>query len=463
MSEDVILKEQLVIYKNQGRFAKIEGGLSVYYEFFPAPAIFWEFEVFNKDDAALEIKTGNATGELAYPFEGHQLIIPKPWSGSPRGDNSPRRSIGFIRHGNAPMVFLGKKDLLGKTFNFWLPNAKFQYYGMFHNFVVKDVSHRAPNSPGGLVLGYDGSVREGFMQTTIAGKIKLSLHTPVEAINWLKSSSSTGTYLTTAGTIEVDAAISIVEAADLLNYISHLLSFANGGFIGPLIVEMTPTSFEKDYPTQYTAYAIDSIERIGGSWLGPESSTTTLLECLPTYQKMIKTPYWGRDFELILIWYFQALQPQGLQIRGKPWPITANALGAVLEKLASIILVEEMGIISESDFKKRNFRFEDKIRRLLKAIGIRDVGPKYETGNPINGSKDSVWWFVEMRNDATHSRSNRTWTESEVSVISENAMQWVEEVLLWRLGYRGKYLDRSRKSWVSIDPRYDLSLRDPSW
>jgi hypothetical protein len=40
---------------------------------------------------------------------------------------------------------------------------------------------------------------------------------------------------------------------------------------------------------------------------------------------------------------------------------------------------------------------------------------------------------------------------------------WVDEILLWRLGYDGQYFDRLEHWLTSISPRYDLTKRDPSW
>lgn len=47
--------------------------------------------------------------------------------------------------------------------------------------------------------------------------------------------------------------------------------------------------------------------------------------------------------------------------------------------------------------------------------------------------------------------------------LIQQAIQWIDEVLLWRLGYSGEYLDRTQKWSTSISPRYDLSLRDSNW
>jgi hypothetical protein len=120
-----------------------------------------------------------------------------------------------------------------------------------------------------------------------------------------------------------------------------------------------------------------------------------------------------------------------------------------------------MEVFSKTKFEKASL--EDKIRDLLKTIGVNDPGPKYLTGGPNRETKDAVWWFTQMRNDATHPRSSRVWTTEEISVTFWSAAQWVEEILLWRLGYQGKYRNRAGDQLTCIPPRYNLELRDASW
>ena len=43
---------------------------------------------------------------------------------------------------------------------------------------------------------------------------------------------------------------------------------------------------------------------------------------------MLDTVYWKESFELILDWYYQAIQPESSQLIRKSWPIIANAVGA---------------------------------------------------------------------------------------------------------------------------------------
>lgn len=45
--------------------------------------------------------------------------------------------------------------------------------------------------------------------------------------------------------------------------------------------------------------------------------------------------------------------------------------------------------------------------------------------------------------------------------VIQRATQWVDEVLLWRIGYSSNYLDRS--DGYGIQPRYDISKRNPDW
>ena len=354
---------------------------------------------------------------------------------------------------------IGDQNLKGKLFEFYIPNAFFQKLGMNgKNFIVKKSNFNKPKA----YSTFGSSKREGYLETTFDPKIKISFYTPDNAIQWLESARNTGTRITTQGILELDKEITITEANKLLCEITYLLSFANGGDIAPLVISMVSKSLEEKSPTVYTAHRTDSIERLGDSWLHPESDTGQLINRLPSFTKMLKNPVWEDGFDLILTWYFQAVQPIGLHSQGKPWPIVANALGAALEKLARIVLVDEMKVVTKTKFNDDTF--ELKIRTLLKTIGLKDFDNSLGNiiSSKVNTSNDNISWFINMRNDATHSKRNHNWTQSEVDGTLPTAIQWVEEVLLWRLGYEGKYRDRYRNDKSTL-PRYDLRLRDSSW
>jgi hypothetical protein len=70
--------------------------------------------------------------------------------------------------------------------------------------------------------------------------------------------------------------------------------------------------------------------------------------------------------------------------------------------------------------------------------------------------------FLDLRNEATHPKKGNVPNHMRNPILSQ-AIQWIDEVMLWRLGYSGKYLDRTGKFKLSREPRYDLSTRDSSW
>lgn len=457
MNNDPILKDKLNVYNNLATSGDSSGRLSIIYNIYPAPTIFWEFETASKDSPEPKY---DENGKISPPFEDIFLSVPEAWPGS-SNELSIYKPIGSWVSGRTPKVIIGDQNLVGKSFSFYLPNAAFQKVGTSgKNFRVKEISHY--NSQASRKV--DRNFREGFAEANIGNKNTLSMYTPIESINWLKGSRSVGTYITTSGNLLVDKDISIDAAVHLLKDITFLLSFANGGFIAPLVVSMSQQDREKEYPSIYSAYIIDPVEHIMSTWFSPNSDIVMLLECFPAFQKMLETEPWKSNFHWVLTWYFQAFQPPGIQHTGKRWPVAANALGAALEKLASIILVEEMKVVTEDDFRsKKNIWFlESKIRKLLEVIGVTEI-IEYDTQDPEHGVKDAVWWFKEMRNDATHPKSNHSWDDKEeVSVICGNAIQWVEEILLWRLGYQGRYWDRS-SGRIGTLPRYKVELRIPSW
>jgi hypothetical protein len=454
MYTDFILRDKLNIYNNRAISGESSGRLSVIYNIYPAPAIFWEFETENK---AIDLPKYDANRKLISPFECNSYSMESPFL-YPTDEFEKYLSGGKRITGSTAKAIVGDPSISGRTFTFSLPNARFQEVGMRGKFFwVKEISYMKPKTAAEVRERF----HEGYLEVIINNGMTLKTHTPIESIRWLKSPRSTGTYLTTWGELSVDKDIAIDDAVKLLDDLSSLLSFANGGWIAPLVVKMDQRDFEREYPTVYTAFVVDPIEHVADTWLNRNSDIGNLCKCFPSFQKMLQSDQWKENFWLILMWYFQAIQPLGIQLGGKPWPVVANAIGAALEKLASIVLVEEKKCVTKEGFygnhrDKRGLYLEDKIRKLLKTIGIDNTIPTY------NGH-DAIWWFKEMRNDATHPKSNHEWTGEEVNVILGNAIQWVEETLLWRIGYRGGYSDRSRENGFFLSPRYEIELCDDIW
>lgn len=449
MNKDFILKDKLNIYNNRAKSGESSGRLSVVYNIYPAPSIFWEFETESK---AINLPKQHRNGKLITPFECNSFSMSDPSS------DKLHLSGGVRMTGSTARAIVGDPTIKGKYFTFFLPNAKFQEVGMSRkNFLVKEITYKKPQKSA----EFSESFHEGFVEANIGNGITINLQTPVESVNWLKAYRSVGTYITTWGNLSVEKDLSVVDATDLLYEIGYLLSFANGGYIAPIVVNANQLDFEKEYPIVYSNFLVDPIEHVAGTWLDKQSDISDLLKCFPSFQKMLRADQWKENYSVVLMWYFQAIQPSGIQLGGKPWPVTANAVGAALEKLASIILLDERKTVKAKDFK--NMHLEDKIRKLLEAIGITIVGPKYEIKDLKYGGLDAVSWFVKMRNDATHPKSTYKWKPYEMDMILGQAIQWVEETLLWRLGYEGGYSNRLGHGGFFASPRYRIDLRDVSW
>ncbi len=332
MKEDLILRKNFNLYDNQLDLGEILGRLCIHHEIFPAPAIFWEFETYNNFERVRDF--------FVHPIDQESIYIPKLSIGKPYDENSriAFRKGNFIS-GSAAKVILGDRNLKSNSFSFYLPNAKFQSLEMAgHNFIVKEINFKYAKSQA----KFGSKEREGYLNLLISDSYEITLYTPSRAITWLNSFRSIGTNITTEGTLKIlKNEISIFEAEDILYDISYLLSFMNGGDITPLVIKMEPSTFTKNFPVICTANATDPIEKLSATWLGRKSDSRELLLCLESFRKMLKSNQWKENLDLILIWYFQAIQFSDIRQDGKPWPIVANVLGAALEKLALIILVEE--------------------------------------------------------------------------------------------------------------------------
>ncbi len=125
---------------------------------------------------------------------------------------------------------------------------------------------------------------------------------------------------------------------------------------------------------------------------------------------MQQTPAWAEAFDVILAWYFQAIQPENGQI-GKLWPIVANAVGTALERLSYTILVLEENDPVMKDKMETLFSGQQKLMRkhwnldnisptgkrlqlLLERIGLTQNRGFWDT--------NEVKSFLEVRNEATH-------------------------------------------------------------
>jgi hypothetical protein len=444
--EDIILKESIALYNNLANTGSSRGRLSSELEIYPSPRINWEYEALG--NRIREPDTLDTV--LIHPLVGKRFTIEHPYI-SNQGWSTLSRPSSLVFKGYAPQAMSGDLNFLGDGFQFYIPNARFQQINLIGQIPLVKVSRYTKD-------GVTHDTREGsegrFVVEPLDDDWEVLFETRQNALEWLDPlQSNIGTLITTFGCLRKrkkgrpKLQIHFLDAINSIHSLCLLLSFANGGYLNPLYILGYQTGKKLKFATIVLASKTTPLELLGNTWLTIESDLPAFIRCFSAFEKMGGLNYWSEGFDLILSWYFQAIQPQSNRV-GKPWPIIANALGAALERLSNIILENELDVKGLKDLS-------DRIEHLLEIIGITQA----RGYNDINSIKD----FIKIRNNATHPQVKGRYTHPQISQILWRAMQWVEEILLWRLGYSGKYQERSQPYPTSINNRYNLGTRDPNW
>jgi hypothetical protein len=454
------MKPSVKLYNNIATSGDCIGRLSSEMEVFPSPRVHWDFETLG--DQACQPDVNN--WQLKDPLIGRGFQIDQPYVTN-QGQGNLSGQQQFRLTGVASQANFGRQDLSTSSFGFFLPNTRllevnFDGQKFLANVITTNERDKEP-----IELGRQSGGR--YLESSLNEDWQLHLETRINAIEWLQPSNrNVGTFITTKGNLfsrgkkgQIDDNSSRVKmtlsaAIETLSYLSLLLSFANGGYLGPLYVEAynRDNQATKNGPLETAGsvltYAITPLEQLGKTWLTAESDLPSFLQCYTDFKRMVSLPHWKNNFHLILDWYFQAIQPLNIQT-GKPWPVIANALGAALELLETIIIMREVGI------GIRKLKSAERLRKLIQHIGL-------PLKNGFNGV-DFVQNFIDVRNNATHPQCREKYSKEKIYRILQIATQWVEEALLWRIGYNGQYRNRFVRHYNSTDPCYDLSARDLNW
>lgn len=467
-----ILQEKVQLYNNIAWANEHQGRLLSELRIFPVPQIFWDFEILG-DEVAQKDRKSTESPERG--FRGYRFTIANPIQ---TGDYIDLVTPGKGMSGKAYEADLGNRSSQGYGFRLFFPNTRFQAINLYGQEEVKTV-HRikdeeVPGKPGGKIIN-----------ATLDEKWCLRLYISSEALAWLDLNKyNIGTQITAIGTLQsnmdsgVDSisypAMSLEEVYRYSKPLSALLTFLNGGYISPVYIEVANYSDPK-HRGALDAIAltpvITPLELIGMSWCTYDSDLPGYLSCFPVMQRMLSQPPWDEAFPLILSWYFQAIRPESIT-GAKQWQIVANAVETALERLGYTILVLEEGdpILRKkfdllfSQYSKRAKKewglttatstTVKRLQLLLEKIGI-SLGNGFWDVNEVKS-------FIDLRNEATHPKKG-TVDRKRIQHLLDTAIQWVYEILLWRLGYDGNYLIRTAPGLQSIPHRYDLSTRDPTW
>lgn len=434
-------QQDIELFNNIGILDNIEGRLTVLLAINPTPKVHWEFEAargeYNLNSISLDSPPKQLT---SWDGSNPKLTLEEP-TFTFRGGHR-RQSRGY-----AEQVLYGDINANAHYFECYLPNTDF-----------------LRKATGGNLEKITTALKSESFQAELGNGWSVELFTTQEALDWLQpKSQNRGSMITLKlrlfQTNQADSkiqdllTISLADAYKMLSELCLMLSYINGGYVKPIYV--IGKTFTKNESNQINIENVASIaeaplivpqEDIGQGFIRDFGINDLLdfIQCFSTFQKMLQTAHWHEKWTVLLEWYFQAIPREFGRRRNVLAPVRANALGTLLENLARIILVEE-GNLSNNQFKK--LVLKERLKELLDCLGI-------------SGESSVVDNFVHIRNNSTHAITQPiSLSEMQQWEIIQKAIQWVDEVILWRLGYIRNYRDRSFKSTQGIQ-RYDLSLRD---
>jgi hypothetical protein len=473
--KDLMNKDKIVLYNNIAELDGITGRLLAELQISPALRIVWDFETLGSTDKHLPMP---GSPNPISTIQGHGFEISKPHRDGWRTAWGPLTAIS----GSTGQVLYNSLECEAHDFTFYLPNARFQQATLNQVKLNKKIYEGEQEvSLGSHGLKVDVKIDDFW---------SISLETITDNLNWLNSQNSNlGYKITTIGklyqhnftfndleTFKNLQPLKLTDAIKKIHNLAGILSFANSGWVGALFIEGEFYTENPLSPIELVCatamnYRTTPLEQLGSSWVNTQTDLAKYLNCIAGFEKMLQTIFWEKAFGEILTTYLQAAKVM------QPGNVAAMMVGAGLERLSYAILVEDEidPVLKEKhellfgrDSKKAKAEWNlgkgagqenisvtsKRTTLLLEKIGLTKVRGHIDV--------DEVPKFDTIRNDATHAISGTT-ASNERSRLIRLGLMWIEEVLLWRLGYDGQYTDRRSELGQGTAPRYDLSLRKSDW
>lgn len=233
-------------------------------------------------------------------------------------------------------------------------------------------------------------------------------------------------------------AISLTELQDWHNRFHHFLYFLNGRRIAPMFY--TAHHDGELIWTDYSAYTID-IHKYVLCW-----SDTIFLNDLPqlwkSYNKLWKKDEADQDFLTTAIhWYVEANNNAGM-VEG-----SIILIQTALELIYNWFLVERQKMIVGGDAE--GLSAANKIRLLIYQFKISaDIPAAFKELAAVPNVQDGPEAFVKIRNALVHGQENKRAELRNITLKAKyQALQlgiwYVELALLYIMGYKGKYKNRT--------------------
>lgn len=457
-------EKELVAYNNLASQEEREGRLTATIELGERYRLGWEFEWYD-EDAPRRHGAGPAHHEGRFatlePIVGYDFRINKPRTST----TGPRSWAGrkYRWDGTFTEGSFGDTTIEVEQVSFYLVNLVFgsdddspyrnQIFPKerFSDFERRDV-YGVTTEDGFATHGFKDFIVEVFIDDYWSVRLDVKR----DFIGW--KGADTGFYITAKGrlsgprtpTRENVRTLPFGKMRERVDNLALLLSFANGGLTSVPYIEGSFVEIEgnkilsEGQAGQLLSAPTTPLQDVGMglfSWTGHDLGR--LIATLPAFEQMLAT--WGEYFRLLLADYHKALSPYA------PFQSRVRSISSALETLAMLLFRREFdGKHSKTQIKKL-FSLSTKLEALAWIAGI-----------PSDSYDVSLDIVKDLRHESAH---------AELSVDSSlrdaafrTAVTLFEEVMLWRLGYTGKYCPKTDASDSSFgEPRYKLQYRLPQW
>lgn len=458
LERELFSKSRIRLYNNLGTIGEATGRLSVSLQIAPYSDLIWEFEQLGKQEHILDLEGLNQNNALNprgvdFTLEGLQLY-----------GSSHLKDQRLFARGGAQRAVLGNSSEKGQHFKFYIPNL------ISHAVSKTQKITQSTKTQNGELLSksHDGN------ETRVSSdeQWEIVILTRLESLNWIlatRNSKQHGLNITTTLELRLKnlgnreslepnllPALSIDEALKKIYPILKLLRISNGGHVSPSY-SLASRYSKKDHPEERlhliavcataSARKNTDMHNLDQTWLCRTSDFAKYLECHLAISKMLLNACWRDTLTDHMVFYQQIVQNKSMIV----W---ANSIGCLLERLIYAIVVEDTSSFKISKGDWDMIGSKQRITKMLEIMGI--------TTTRGFDDQNNVSDFINIRNDSTHANTLSNLSLEEKGHILTRARTWIEEILLWRIGYNSGYrlhLNNQRM----LEPRYDLSTRDPSW
>ncbi len=341
-SKDLLLRDKVEVYNNLAEINGVQGRLHAKLEIWPRGRLEYDFQVIGEVGLGQALHHRDASGRRLPPINGHFFSIDEPYNRGRSYREGPTSAI----YGDAAKATFGDASDKAHAFTFFLPNTRFRCQRANQQLIVAETKIQAT----GRKLSKSDS---GFyFEVPVDDTWTIGLQILKDACNWLDPKKrNLGVRLTTEGALfqhkfsfqnpeSFNSLVSksLEQALKELRVLSALLSFANGGYLGPFYVQGrsyhndTDASPVNNLNAFVLNYQTTPLERLNNTWLTWDSDIPAYVKRLPTFKKLLDEPGWKSVFRSLQKHYIQALNADSLDIG-------FSTLGSALERLAYAILV----------------------------------------------------------------------------------------------------------------------------